>query len=353
MIFRKSLFSCVLLLIAALSLPTQAHHSTSEYDQTNMVEIQGVVSKKFWRNPHVIFHVNVVENGVEESWIIEGASVSHQNRRGISSDIINVGDEITVAGYVSTRRENDMIMRHILTAGGTEFTMADNVQPRWPDVQGVARADTGPTEAQIAEAKANADGLFRVWSWGALERGWWFFGDPDAFPLTQDALDKFATWNEYTENPQLECIPPGMPLTMGNPYPIEFVQTDENTIVMNAHEFDVTRTIHLNAELDRSVEESLMGYSAGRWEDENTLVVETVNINYPYFNRVGISSGPDLETHERFVVNEEEGKLHYFITITDPWALTEPYEKELLWVWKPGTQVGAYDCEVSEVYAQE
>jgi hypothetical protein len=91
-----------------------------------------------------------------------------------------------------------------------------------------------------------------------------------------------------------------------------------------------------------------MGYSVGRWEDENTLVVDTVNINYPYFNRVGISSGPDLETRERFVVDDEAGKLHYYVTINDPWALTEPYEKELLWIWTPGVEVGSYNCAVED-----
>jgi hypothetical protein len=59
-----------------------------------------------------------------------------------------------------------------------------------------------------------------------------------------------------------------------------------------------------------------------------------------------------LSVHERFIVNEEEGKLHYFTTISDPWALTEPFTKELLWVWVPGQPLGEYGCAVSEVYAQ-
>ena len=329
-----------------------AHHSTSEYDQSEMVEVEGIVAQKFWKNPHVIFHIATTQSGEAVEWVIEGSSVSGQNRRGITSDLINEGDRVTVAGYASTRRQNNMNMRHILLANGQELMLSGNADPRWPEVQQVAVAPTGPSAEAIAEAEANADGLFRTWSWGRLEPGWWFFGDPDAFPLTDAALNKFANWNEYTDNPQLECIPPGMPLTMGNPYPIAFSQHDENTIVMHAHEFDVTRVIHLNAEPVPTVEESNMGYSVGYWEDDNTLVVDTANINYPYFNRVGISSGPDLTTHERFVIDDEAGELHYFLTVTDPWTLTEPYEKEMLWVWVPGTEVGTYGCEVSEVYAQ-
>lgn len=335
-----------------LPILANAHHSSSEYDETQLVDIEGVVTTKFWRNPHVMFRVMTIQDGVEEEWTVEGASVSNQQRRGVGADVINVGDKITIAGHVSTRREHNIAMQHILLSSGQELMLQPNSARRWPDVDQASVGPTGPGAAAIAAAQASADGLFRVWSWGRLERGWWFFGDPDDFPLTAAALQKFASWNEYTDNPQLECIAPGMPLTMGNPYPIEFVQADANTIVMNAHEFDVTRTIHLNAKSDRTVPESNMGYSVGRWEDDTTLVVETVNISYPYFNRVGISSGPDLETHERFVVDEAAGKLHYYLTVTDPWTLNEPYEKELLWIWDPGVEVGRYDCQVEDGAAE-
>jgi len=348
----KLLITVFALMATYLPLTVSAHHSTSEYDRSAMVEVDGVVARKFWRNPHVIFHIATTQGGEEVEWVIEGSSVSGQDRRGITSDVINVGDSVTVAGYASTRRDNNMNMQNILLANGQELMLSGNGTPRWPDVQQAAVGATGPTAAQIAEAEATADGLFRTWSWGRLFPGWWFFGDPDAFPLTDAALEKFSRWNEYTDNPQLECISPGMPLTMGNPYPIAFTQVDENTIVMQAHEFDVTRIIHLNAEPVPTAEESNMGYSVGYWEDDNTLVVDTANINYPYFNRVGISSGPDLTTHERFVIDDAAGEMHYFLTINDPWALTEPYEKEMLWIWTPGTQVGTYGCEVSEVYAQ-
>ena len=346
----QTLRGAVVASVFALPWVVSAHHSTSEYDQTEMVEVEGVVAQKFWRNPHVIFHIATTQDGEEVEWVIEGSSVSGQNRRGITSDLINAGETVTVAGYASTRRTNNMNMRHILLANGQELMLSDNGEPRWPEVQQAEiAAPTGPTPEQIAESRATADGLFRTWVWGRLEPGWWFFADPDAFPLTDAALEKFATWNEYTDNPQLECTAPGMPLTMGNPYPIRFSQVDENSIVMQAHEFDVTRVIHLNAKPVPTVEETNMGYSVGYWEDENTLVVDTASINYPYFNRVGISSGPDLTSHERFVVDEEAGELHYFLTITDPWALTEPYSKEMLWRWVPGTQVGTYGCAVSEV----
>ena len=341
----KLLVTLFVLMATYLPFTVSAHHSTSEYDQSVIVEFEGVVTKKFWRNPHVLFHVVTTRNGVEEEWVLEGASVSSQSRKGISPDLINEGDKILVAGYASTRRDNDMIVQHVLLPTGQEVVLRGrNTAPRWPDATLVTLSGgIDPAKA----ATATADGLFRVWSWGALERGWWFFGPPENFPLTDAALEKFAGWNEYEDNPQLDCIAPGMPNTMGNPYPIEFQQVG-NTIVMRAEEFDVSRTIHLNAQPDPSVPPSHMGYSVGHWEDADTLIVSTSNINYPYFNRVGISQSEDVQVMERFNVDDETGELHYELAVADPWALNEPYHWNALWVWKPGEVVSTYGCEVEE-----
>ena len=70
------------LLAAAIASPlalpgaVSAHHSTSEYDSSAVVEIEGVVARKFWRNPHVIFHITTMQGGEEVEWVIEGSSVS-------------------------------------------------------------------------------------------------------------------------------------------------------------------------------------------------------------------------------------------------------------------------------------
>jgi len=258
--------------------------------------------------------------------------------------MINVGDKVKAAGHGSTRRDHIMLVSNILLPTAQELMLRGRIEPRWPD------ADVIALKEGIDEDKAKAataDGLFRVWTWGRLERGWWFFGDTDKFPLTEAALAKFESWNEYEDNLQLDCTAPGMPNTMGNPYPIEFVKVGDN-IQMNAEEFDVTRTIHMNKELDLDAPLSHMGYSVGKWEDENTLVVSTARINYPYFNRVGISQSEQVTTQERFRVDEEAGELRYELTVTDPWALTEPYNWKAMWKWVPGEVVDVYGCEVED-----
>ena len=138
-----------------------------------------------------------------------------------------------------------------------------------------------------------------------------------------------------------------MPATIGNPYPLQFVQVGEN-IELRQEEFDVVRTIHMNGSPDANTPASPLGYSVGQWEDDNTLVISTTHINWPYFNRVGVSQSEDVSVQERFVIDEEAGKLHYELTVTDPATLTEPYKWKALWVWVPGEVVAKYACTVED-----
>lgn len=137
---------------------------------------------------------------------------------------------------------------------------------------------------------------------------------------------------------------------MGNPYPIEFVQVADN-IEIREEEFDVVRTIYMQGKgtsfsVPNNVKYSHLGYSVGYWDDENSLVVATNKINWPYFNRVGIRQSDVTETLEHFTVNEDQGHLNYYLKVIDPTTLTEPYEFESRWQWIPGEEVGKYDCAV-------
>ena len=328
--------------IGLLVLPAMVfgHHSTTEYDQTVVVELEGEVVSVFWRNPHVVINIATTEDGKEVVWKLEGSSVSSQRRRGLTADMINVGDKVRVAGAASTRRDNHMIVEHLLLPSGDELLLRGNRPPHWPDARLFAVTEgIDPAKAAAAEAM----GIFRVWTWGRLERGWWFFGPTENFPLTEAALAKEATWDEFVDNPQLDCIAPGMPATMGNPYPLQFVPVGEN-IEIHAEEFDVVRTIHMNGSADANAPASPLGYSVGQWEDDNTLVISTTNINWPYFNRVGVSQSDAVTVQERFVLDDDAGRLNYALTVTDPATLTKPYEWKALWVWEPGEVVARYEC---------
>lgn len=332
------------LLCLAASHGAQAHHSTATYDLSAMKEYEGTIAKVFWSNPHVTVHVLTTENGKSTTWKLDGASVSSQSRRGNKAEMLRLGDKVRFAGYVSVAVANTMLVQNLLLPDGREIMLNAAVPQRWPHSTFVKFNYAIDPDAV---AKAKADGLFRVWSWGALEPGWWYFAGTDKFPLTKAALAKAAGYVKNRDNPELKCIAPGMPTIMGNPYPMEFVRAGNN-IELRIEEFDVKRVIHMDGSGAERAAPSMLGYSVGRWEGTDTLVVTTSKISSPWFNRVGVSQGPAVSTLEKFRVDDAAGKLYYDLTVTDPWALTRPYELKALWVWKPGEKVGVYGCQVEK-----
>ena len=74
-----------------------AHHSFAAFDMTNQKTVTGTVKKFNWTNPHTWVWVDVVnEQGVTETWGIEGMSPNYLARRGWNRATLKAGDKITV-----------------------------------------------------------------------------------------------------------------------------------------------------------------------------------------------------------------------------------------------------------------
>lgn len=90
----------LLCLPASLAL---AHHSFSMFDQSRKVTHTGSVSEVQWTNPHVWIFVDVPTENGSERWGMEFTSKVHLARRGFSSDMVKVGDQVefTVSPYAN------------------------------------------------------------------------------------------------------------------------------------------------------------------------------------------------------------------------------------------------------------
>ncbi|MCZ6586300.1 MAG: hypothetical protein O6930_09820, partial [Gammaproteobacteria bacterium] len=88
---------------------------------------------------------------------------------------------------------------------------------------------------------------------------------------------------------------------------------------------------------------SQMGFSVGRW-DENTLIVTTTDVAYPFFDDVGTPQSPQAEIVERFTLSDDESRLDWNATIIDPVNFTEPVTLSGYWAWVPGEQIKPYEC---------
>ncbi len=315
----------------AVSRLAIGHHSDVEYDRSVSIDLEGEIVDLLWRNPHVSLTLRVVGESGPETWRMEGGPANMYARFGATRDTISVGDRVVVSGNPSTRRENQMWFGSISTASDIA-------------VQGQFFSMTGLSREEAARGPTTATGIFRVWTRRRQGRPSW----PEELPLREDAVATWQAWDRGSD-PVLRCIAPGMPRAMTNsPYPIEFEQAEDDTILLYLEEFDSVRTIHLDGSPPSPVDASTpLGYSIGWWED-GELVVRTTNIDYPLLNDAGVPVSNQVQTVERFSLSADESELRYQITLDDPVTFTEPIHGSILWGWIPGRQRLPYDCAVPD-----
>lgn len=332
---RISAFLSVLLMF--VSGAANGHHSVGVfYEAEASSEISGTITNLRWVNPHIRFTLESVnENSETETWAVEAGSVNSLERNGIQRDQLEAGSEVTVVGRPSRLGRPALYAAAIRMPGGETVVLQGSFGERQAAAAGLLAAG--------AAASGNGS-IFRVWLRGRA------YGDPVNdipygldLPYTAAAVAARFSYDPLTDDTALECIPQGMPGIMDNPFPIEFSEQG-NDIVLRLEEWDTVRTIHMSAGADPAAQPSTpLGYSVGRWEDE-TLVVETTRIEWPFFDDVGTPQSADVETVERFWLSDNRARLEYSITVTDAVTLSEPVTLNGYWVWAPGQQIKPYNC---------
>ena len=328
--------------VLLLPAPGTAHHAfTGVFDMDNVVEVTGELTELLWRNPHVRFSVRTAEG---ETWEIETNSVSILRRMDISSEIMSVGDNISIAGYKARSGSQDMWVNNVLLANGQEVVTRPGVEPYWSD------STLGTSEIWLAEgtdardSEAGARGIFRVWST--------HFTGPsrDLFesdlPLTAAAVAVQAAFDPVADDPIGDCNPTGMPWIMSQPYPMQIIDRGD-VILFHMEEYDAVRTFYMDPETETDDSPTRLGRSQGRWVGDE-LHVTTRHIDWPYFNSSGIRQSDAIELYERFSLSEDGSRLNYRLTATDPATFTEPVELDKAWMWRPGEVVRPYECTPSE-----
>ena len=123
-------------------------------------------------------------------------------------------------------------------------------------------------------AGAPAAGAPRAGGAGAGRAGGAGPGGPQLTPAYAAKRQELAS-RGAEDNESANCLPPGMPGIMGQPYPMEFLLTPGKvTIVVEAY----TQVRHIYTDgrpLPTDPDPKFFGTSVGRW-DGDTLVVDTV-----------------------------------------------------------------------------
>jgi hypothetical protein len=117
------------------------------------------------------------------------------------------------------------------------------------------------------------------------------------------------------------CHPLGVPQSFVTPYPIQFVHTPKQLVILFEYP-NAFRVIPTDGRPhSEDPDPTFMGESVGRWEGD-TLVVDTIGFN-DKTEVHGFMHTEALHVIERFT--KVDGGLNYEVTVTDPNVWTEPW----------------------------
>ena len=214
----------------------------------------------------------------------------------------------------------------------------------------------------LSSVCARAQELYPDWrgQWVRIDHGHGPQFDPDKPPGRGQQIPLNAEYQaifdrnvarlrsgEQSYNPQLGCLPPGMPRTMILYEPMEAIITPAETYLKFVFMNDLRRIYTDGRDWPDKVEPAFVGYSIGRWIDQgrsgryDRLEVETRDIKGPRSLAMGIPLHEDNRTivKEKIYLDPGNGDvMHDDVTTIDD-AFTRPltvamtYRREHNPVW--------------------
>jgi hypothetical protein len=209
-------------------------------------------------------------------------------------------------------------------------------------------AQTSKREAPGVKSAATAPDLSGIW----LERqNAITFSRVDP-PLQPWAEAKFRTVkpgygpraSPNSQDPILNCYPPGLPRIMLIPFPMQIVQIQGEVLMLFEYDHFVRHIYIDRREHPKDLDLTWMGDSIGRW-DGDTLVVDTIGLNdKSWLDQVGHPHSDALHIVER-IRRVDHDTLEDDLTIDDPKVYTRPWTGQQSFKLRPGWHLIEYICE--------
>ena len=182
-----------------------------------------------------------------------------------------------------------------------------------------------------------------VWE---ITRGAGGFGGQAAQPqLTPkyDALLKAYRAKPPQDSVGANCVPPGLPGIMTQPYPVEFLLTPGKvTIVIEAY-MQVRHIYTDGRKLPEDPDPTYNGNSVGRWEN-GTLIVESIGFSPKTTLGAGIQHSDKMKVIERMRLSAPD-TLEITTTVEDDEALVKPWTRTTLYARHRDWTTAEYICQ--------
>jgi len=172
---------------------------------------------------------------------------------------------------------------------------------------------------------------------------------PMLTPRAQANLAAYRAKQKFGEDLQgqtANCLPPGMPSIMTQPYPIEFLFNPGKVVIL-IEAYEQERTIYTDGRAHPAADiltPTFQGDSIGHWEGD-TLVVDTVGVAPDTGAGImeGVPHDADMHIIER-IRKADRDHLLITRTIIDPEELVKPWTTTLTYTRVPGDLL-EYICE--------
>jgi len=167
------------------------------------------------------------------------------------------------------------------------------------------------------------------------------------------AVYDYNSKNESKYDPEGYCLPPGGPRMMATPYHMEIIQMPEHNRIVMIFEgaTHIWREIYVDGRKfpeGDALNPTYLGYSIGRWQDKDTLIVENKGFNEnSWLDYFGHPHTDKMEVTERWT-RPNKGQLRYEATVNDPGAYTRPFTmmwENITWDMDLTPELPEYICQ--------
>jgi hypothetical protein len=187
---------------------------------------------------------------------------------------------------------------------------------------------------------------------GEMRRGIPMMGDhtnpvllPHAAAAVKAQADLFRA-GEFAWPAWSLCRHPGIPLALNMSEPVQFLQMDDQIIIMYQRGQQVRR-VDLNKPHPQNPLVEWNGHSVGHYEGQNSLVVDTIaQDTRSVIDRFGTPKSAAIRVVERYTISPDGQSLKVEFTVEDPgmfttaWSSHVPYEKMYSMQGAPWLSIG-------------
>jgi hypothetical protein len=162
-------------------------------------------------------------------------------------------------------------------------------------------------------------------------------------PFTPWGAEQFKKADPTVNDPNLACLPHGIPRLMFVPLPMRIFEVP-GMVLIYQEAGNQLRQIYLNRGHKKDLDPTYNGDSIGWW-DKDTLVIDTIGFNdITWLDHVGLPHSEELHVVERMRRVDHDTLVDDF-TIEDPKAYTKPFTASQTYHLKPGWEIAEYVCD--------